>query len=208
MRPVLVVGLTGGIASGKSTVARLFQALGVPVIDADQAAREVVAPGSPALAAIRERFGEDVLAADGTLDRARMRRQVFADPGARADLEAIVHPAVREHMDAELEALDCEYAISMVPLLLEAGQADRVDRILVVDAPPEQQIARARSRDGSSRETLEGILAAQASRDERLARADDVISNDGAPEALAPQVERLHEHYRALAARLRAAAQQ
>jgi len=204
MRPALVVGLTGGIASGKSTVARLFQALGVPVIDADQAARDAVAPGSEGLAAIRERFGDEMLGPDGTLDRTRMRRCVFADDAARHALEAIVHPEVRRLMDRRLAAADAPYAISMVPLLLETGQADRVDRVLVVDTPPAKQIARARARDGSSLEVIEGILRAQASRDARLARADDVIHNDDSPAGLESQVERLHRRYLDLAARLRA----
>ena len=204
MRPALVVGLTGGLASGKSTVARLFRALGVPVIDADEAAREAVAPGSDGLAAIRERFGDEVLGPDGALDRVRMRQRVFADEEARRALEAIVHPAVRRIMDARLAACAAPYAISMVPLLIETGQADRVDRVLVVDTPPAKQIERARARDGSSRDVIEGILRAQASRDARLARADDVIHNEDSPAALQPQVERLHRSYLGLAARLRA----
>ncbi len=199
----MIVGLTGGIASGKSTAARLFQRLGVPVVDADQIARDVVEPGEPALEAIRERFGDGVLDARGALDRARLRECVFADPAARADLEDILHPRIREVMDARLAALDTPYAIAMIPLLLETGRAARVDRVLVVDLPREAQVARARARDGSTRETVEGILDAQVDRDTRLARADDVIVNDGPPEALRPQVERMHERYLELAARLR-----
>lgn len=208
MRPALIIGLTGGIASGKSTVAGIFAALGVPVVDADEVARDVVAPSSPGLAAIRKRFGDAVLAADGTLDRARMRERVFADASAREALEAIVHPAVRERMDARLATFDAPYAIAMIPLLLETGQSSRVDRVLVVDADPERQIARAQTRDGSSRSTLQGILDAQVDRDTRLARADDVIHNEAAPGALQPQVERLHAQYLALAARLRVDRQQ
>jgi len=203
MKPALVIGLTGGIASGKSTVARLFQALGVPVIDADAAAREAVAPGSAGLAAVRAHFGDDVIGADGTLDRARMRQRVFADEAARRALEAIVHPAVRRIMDARLAAADAPYAIYMVPLLLESGQADRVDRVLVVDVAPARQIERAEARDGSSREVIDGIMRAQASRDTRLAGADDVIHNEDSLAALRPQVERLHRHYLDLAAGLR-----
>jgi dephospho-CoA kinase len=203
--PALIVGLTGGIASGKSTVAQLFRSLGVPVVDADEAARKAVAPGSEGLAAVRERFGDSVLAQDGTLDRVRMRRLVFANPSARRALEAIVHPEVRRIMDAQLISADAPYAISMIPLLLETGQERRVDRVLVVDLPAEAQVARATARDSSSSpETLEGVLRAQVDRETRLRRADDVIHNDGPPEALRPQVEALHRRYLELAARLRA----
>ncbi len=208
MSPSLIVGLTGGIASGKSTVARLFEHLGVPVVDADAVAREVVEPGQPALQAIRARFGDEVFDSGGRLDRARMRRRVFADARARADLEAILHPRIREIMEQRLRDAPAPYAIAMIPLLLETEGAARVDRVLVVDLPRETQIRRAQARDGSPRETLEGILAAQLDRDSRLARADDVIENDGPPEALRPQVESLHERYSALATRLRADRQQ
>jgi dephospho-CoA kinase len=204
MPPTLIVGLTGGIASGKSTVAALFRSLGVPVVDADEAAREAVAPGSEGLAAVRAHFGDEVLAPDGTLDRARMRRLVFADPQARRALEAIVHPEVRRIMDARLACADAPYAISMVPLLLETGQEHGVDRVLVVDLSPQEQVARARTRDGSSREVLEGVLRAQVDRETRLRLADDVIHNDGPPDVLRTQVEALHHRYLELAARLRA----
>jgi dephospho-CoA kinase len=204
MAASLVIGLTGGIASGKSTVARLFQTLGAPVVDADRVARDVVAPGTPGLAAVRERFGESVIDSEGALDRARLRERVFADASARADLEAILHPRIRQRMDAILDALDAPYAIAMIPLLLEADQHTRVDRVLVVDAPAELQIARARARDGSPLATLEAILAAQTDRASRLDSADDVIRNDAGPEALEPQVRKLHRDYLALAARLRA----
>lgn len=201
--PALIVGLTGGIASGKSTVARLFVARGVPVVDADAVAREVVAPGSAGLAAIQARFGDGVLQPDGHLDRARMRRLVFADDEARRELEAIIHPRVRDAMDRQLSQADAPYAIAMIPLLLETGQAARYDRVLVVDASRESQIERARARDGSSREVIEGILDAQVARDRRLAAADDVIANDAGIEALEAQVARLHEDYLSRAARLR-----
>ena len=204
MAASLVIGLTGGIASGKSTVARLFQTLGAPVVDADRVARDVVAPGTPGLAAVRERFGESVIDSEGALDRARLRERVFADASARADLEAILHPRIRQRMDAILDAMDAPYAIAMIPLLLEADQHTRVDRVLVVDAPAELQIARARARDGSPLATLEAILAAQTDRASRLDSADDVIRNDAGPEALEPQVRKLHRDYLALAARLRA----
>ncbi len=208
MRKTLVIGLTGGIASGKSTVARLFQQRGVPVVDADELARDVVAPGTPGLAWIRERFGESVIAADGTLDRARLREVVFADARARAELEAALHPRIRGRMDEFLEAQTAPYAIAVIPLLLETGQDRRVDRVLVVDAAPRSQVARALARDGGSRATVEAIVSAQSAREQRLARADDVIHNDADAAALEPQVQALHERYLALAARLRAESHQ
>ena len=203
-RPAFIVGLTGGIASGKSTVGRLFSSLGVIVVDADAVAREVVEPGGPALEAITARFGSDVLDAEGRLDRAGMRRRIFADSKARADLEAILHPRIRERMDAQLDAARSPYAIAMIPLLLETAQEDRFHRILVVDTPRDTQIHRARARDGSTLETLEGILEAQVDRNTRLRRADDVIHNDADMEHLRAQVQRLHERYLAEAVRLRA----
>lgn len=206
--PALIVGLTGGIASGKSSVARLFEALGVPVVDADAIAREVVAAGTPGLDAIRARFGERVIAADGELDRAGLRARVFADAAARRDLEAILHPRIRHIMDERLRAACAPYAIAMIPLLLETGQQERFDRVLVVDVSQATQLQRAHARDGTSHQTLQGILAAQLDRDSRLAQADDVIDNEGDPQALAAQVARLHETYLALAACLRAVPQQ
>jgi dephospho-CoA kinase len=206
--PALLVGLTGGIASGKSSVARLFEALGVPVVDADAVAREVVAAGTPGLDAIRVRFGERIIAADGELDRAALRARVFADPAARRDLEAILHPRIRRIMDERLRAACAPYAIAMIPLLLETGQQDRFDRVLVVDVTPATQLQRAHARDGTPHQTLQGILAAQLDRDNRLAQADDVIDNEGDPQALPAQVARLHESYLARAACLRAVPQQ
>jgi len=206
--PSLIVGLTGGIASGKSTVARLFQDLGIPVVDADAVAREVVAPGTAALDAIRKRFGEQMIGDDGQLDRAGLRAQVFADATARRDLESILHPSIRRIMERRLRAARAPYAIAMVPLLLETGQQDRYGRVLVVDVSRETQLQRAGARDGTCRETLEGILAAQLERERRLALADDVIDNEGGPRELRAQVERLHSFYLAQAARLRADPQQ
>lgn len=203
MPPALVVGLTGGLASGKSTVARLFEELGAPVIDADAIAREVVAPGEPALDAIRACFGNEMLNSDGSLDRARLREAVFSSPDQRRALEKILHPRIRARMNERLAALDAPYAILMVPLLLETGQDATVDRVLVVDAPRALQLERARARDGSRANTLEGILQAQLNRETRLDRADDVIVNDGSMEALRADVRRLHEVYRAPGSRLR-----
>lgn len=189
------VGLTGGIASGKTRVAEFFAARGVPVIDSDQIAREIVAPGAPALAAIRERFGEGVMAADGDLDRRALRAIVFADPAARRDLEAITHPAIRARM-AELNAqARGPYVINAIPLLTEGGGRRDLDRVLVVDCPEDLQIARVMARDQVDEAGARAVLAAQASRAARLAIADDVIVNDGDLGALEARVASLHERY-------------
>jgi dephospho-CoA kinase len=194
----LRIGLTGGIASGKSTVARLFEALGVPVIDTDQLAREVVEPGEPALAAVVEGFGPGVLAADGRLDRRALRARVFADPVARERLEAILHPAIRAALAGRSADAGGPYQVWVIPLLVEGGQVDRVDRVLVVDCPAEVQLARLIGRDGETPDSARAILAAQATRGQRLAVADDVIVNDGSEAALPPQVAALDAKYREL----------
>lgn len=204
MTRVLSIGLTGGLASGKSTVGRLFEKLGVPIIDADKVARDIVAPESPALQAIVEHFGATILDDAGALDRARLREVVFAHEDERLQLEAILHPLIQQEMGRRLRELDVPYAISIIPLLLENNQGGRFDRILVVDTLPCKQLARAHARDGSTPDTLQGILDAQMDRDTRLAQADDVIHNDNGVQELRPQVELLHERYLALAARLRA----
>src|SRR5712671_830282 len=191
----LRVALTGGIASGKSAVAAAFAARGVPVIDTDALAREVVRPGTPALAAVVAAFGGAVLAADGGLDRRRVRELVFADPERRRALEAILHPAIRTALEARLATLDAPYAIIAIPLLAETGGRDRFDRVLVVDVPPEVQKSRLMSRDGDSAAQAEAILAAQASRAARLAIADDRLDNSGSLAALDAGVARLHEAY-------------
>ena len=203
MTATLSIGLTGGLASGKSTVGGLFGNLGVSVIDADQVARDVVAPGSAALQAIVEQFGPSIIHNDGALDRHRLREIVFACDERRRALEGIVHPTIRQEMERRLNEIDAPYAISMIPLLFESGQGKRFERILVVDAALSRQLERAKARDGSTADTLRGIVDAQLDRDARLAQADDVIHNDGGIQALRPQVERLHEHYLSLASRLR-----
>ena len=195
------VGLTGGIASGKSTVARRFAARGVPVIDADEVARELVAPGEPTLAAVVRRFGPGVLRADGSLDRRALRSQVFASSDARRDLEAILHPPIRATMERLAGSAQGPYVILSIPLLVEGGDArSRVDRILVVDTTEEEQLARLQARDGSSREEARAMLAAQASRAVRLALADDVLDNSADLATLDTRVEALHRRYLALAA--------
>lgn len=195
------VGLTGGIASGKTTVASLFAALGVPIIDADVVSREVMAPGTPLLHRLAERFGEKYLRPDGTLDRHALRDVVFADPGARADLEALTHPAIFEAMETHAAAARGPYLILAIPLLVEKGRDGRVDRVLVVDCDEAVQVRRLQARDGATIEQARAMLAAQAPRAARLEAADDVITNDGDLRALRDQVERCHLRYLELAAR-------
>jgi dephospho-CoA kinase len=194
------VGLTGGIASGKSTVANLFAALGVTVVDTDQLAREVVAPGTPLLDAIAGKFGPEVLTADGSLDRAKLRTRIFVDPAEREWLEALTHPAIRALTDTRCDRASGPYCLVAIPLLVETGAADRFDRVLVVDCDPAAQLARLQARDGSTRAEAQRILDAQVSRAARLAAAHDVIRNDGDIAALSTQVERLHRQYTAAAA--------
>lgn len=192
---MLRIGLTGGIASGKSTVERLFAAHGVPVIDSDVIAREVVAPGTPGLAQIRARFGDGVLLDDGSLDRRALRRLVFADPAARRDLEAIVHPMIRSAMAEQSAAAKGPYQINVIPLLIEGGRRTGLDRVLVVDCPEALQIERVMQRDHVTEPEARAILAAQTSRSARLAAADDVIVNDGDAASLQAQVDALHTKY-------------
>ena len=199
-RVVLIIGLTGGIASGKTTVSDLFAELGVPVVDADIAARRVVEPGQPALAELTTAFGHDILTGAGTLDRKRLRERAFADAGLRQSLEAILHPRIREHMEAELAACDGPYAIMAVPLLVEGDLLQRVDRVLVVDVPEEVQIQRLIQRDGSSRAQAQAMLQAQSPRDVRLQHADDIIDNTGSIDELRRQIADRHQHYQAIAA--------
>jgi dephospho-CoA kinase len=197
----LRIGLTGGIASGKSTVADLFAARGVPVIDTDVIAREVVAPGQPALAEIGARFGERMLDATGNLDRAAMRKLIFADDQARQDLEAILHPRIGAETRRQSEEAGGAYQLIVVPLLTGSALRDFVDRILVVDCEEERQVERLLARDAESVEQARRILAAQSSREDRLAIADDVINNDHSLEHLRDQVDDLDREYRQLAAR-------
>ena len=189
------VALTGGIASGKTAVANLFATHGVPVIDTDVIAREVVEPGQPALAAVVDAFGTAVLAADGRLDRPRLRERIFGDAEARRRLEAILHPAIRAEMERQSRAAGGPYQVLVIPLLVEGGRRDHIDRVLVVDVPEATQIERLVRRDGVSRDQAEAALRAQASRDARLAFADDVIENTGDLAALETRVAELHRDY-------------
>ena len=198
-----IIGLTGGVASGKSAATRRFEACGVFVADADVAAREAVEVGSEGLAEVAAAFGTEVLAADGALDRAAMRRRIFDDDDARVRLEAIIHPRVRAALRAACGAAPGAYAIAAIPLLAEGGGRGAypwLDRILVVDVPVAVQHARLLQRDGIDAALADRMIAAQATRRERLAIADDVIVNDGALEALEGHVEALDRRYRMLAA--------
>lgn len=194
------VGLTGGIACGKTTVANLFAALGVPIVDTDLLAREVVAPGTPLLHEVASRFGPQILTADGSLNRQALRSRIFADPEERKWLEALMHPAIRELTDARCDATPGAYSMVAIPLLVETAGKSRFDRTLVVDCEPELQLARLQARDGVARAEALRTLAAQATRTERLAIADDVIHNDGDVAGLRDQVEKLHRQYLAASA--------
>jgi dephospho-CoA kinase len=196
------VCLTGGIGSGKSSVGRAFESLGVAVLDADALAHELTAPGGAAIDAIRAAFGPEAIDARGALDRDRMRRLVFADPVARERLERILHPMIRAETERRAGTATSRYVILMIPLLVESGDPRRrCDRVLVVDCPEAEQIRRVIARSGLTRAEVEAIMASQATRAARLAAADDVIDNSGPPAAIEPQVARLHERYLALAAR-------
>jgi dephospho-CoA kinase len=195
----LRIGLTGGIASGKSTVTERFTELGVPVIDADVASRRVVEPGTPGLAQVVERFGARVLT-DGQLDRRALRDLIFKDSALRQALDAILHPLIRAEMEREAARAQGPYVIMAIPLLVEGGRsAKRVDRVLVVDADETLQMQRLQARDGSSEQQARDILAAQASRTARLEQADDVLLNAGTVAELRQAVDRLHEQYLQLA---------
>ncbi|MET4681401.1 dephospho-CoA kinase [Stenotrophomonas rhizophila] len=199
-----VIGLTGGIAAGKSEVSRRFEALGITVADADLAARAVVAPGSEGLARIAAHFGTDILLADGQLDRAALRARIFDSAQDRQALEAITHPAIRQQLRQACEQAEGPYAIAAIPLLTEAGgrqQYPWLDRILVVDVPVAVQHARLMQRDGIDAALADRMIAAQASREARLALADDVVVNDGHPDHLQAHVERLDRAYRVMSSR-------
>ena len=193
------IALSGGVASGKSEVSRLFQGLGVAIADADVAARDIVAPGQPALREIADRFGKQILAADGSLERRRLRELIFSDASAKRDLEAITHPRIRQQLQHAAIAATGAYVLVVIPLLVESGGRAAypwLDRILIVDAPETLQLARLRVRDGVDDTLAREMIAAQASRKQRLALADDVIINDGASSQLCVCVEKLDALYR------------
>lgn len=196
------IGLTGGIGSGKSTVADLFAARGASVVDTDQIAHSLTAPGGAAMPAIIAEFGAEFADANGALDRARMRNLVFAHDGAKTRLEAILHPRIRDAALAAAEAATGDYVIFAVPLLVESGTwRARVTRVLAVDCPEEVQIARVMARNNLPATQVRAIMAAQASRQQRLDAADDIIENGGGIEALEPQIARLHDLYLAFSKR-------
>jgi len=197
----LRVGLTGGIGSGKSEVARLFAELGAPVIDTDVIARELVEPGQPALQEITDTFGADILDVDGRLDRAQLRARVFEYPEKRRRLEAILHPRIRARALELADAADAPYCLLVIPLLVETGNDYPLDRVLVVDAPEATRIARVKARDALPPEQIQSILATQASRAQRLAIADDVIVNDAGLDQLREAVKQLDQQYRQAARR-------
>jgi dephospho-CoA kinase len=200
MSPRLRIGLTGGIASGKSTVTQRFSELGVPVIDADVASRSVVEPGKPGLAEVVRRFGTGVLDADGNLDRRALRALIFKDPVSRQALDAILHPLIGAEMECQAAIATGPYLVMAIPLLIEGGKArERVDRVLVVDVDEAVQLQRVKARDGGTTAQAQAILDSQASRAVRLAAADDVLPNSGTVAELRQAVDRLHAQYLHLA---------
>lgn len=196
---MLIVGLTGGIGSGKSTVAEQFAKLNVDQVDADQLSREVVQPGSEALQAIAARFGPGILTSTGELNRPALREIVFADEQQRLWLEALLHPLIGQLLQERLQQCQPPYCLLVSPLLLETRQHELVDRVLVVDVSEATQLQRALRRDCSDEDTIRGIMSAQLPRQERLARADDVLDNEPAADTLESRVAALHEHYLKLA---------
>lgn len=196
------VGLTGGIGSGKSVAARMFEEFGAAVVDTDAIAHELTRPGGRAVSAIRKSFGAEYIAADGGLDRARMRRLVFRDADAKSRLEAILHPLIRRRSRARIAAARRPYVVIVVPLLLETGTyRDLVDRVLVVDSDEQRQIARTMARSGLGKEEVLAIMAAQLTRARRLAQTDDTLLNDRGMDGLRRRVRKLHARYLALARR-------
>lgn len=193
------IGLTGGIGSGKSAVAKEFLKLGITVVDADQAAREAVLPGTPALTTIAEHFGNGILLPDGALDRAALREIVFNNPAERHWLETLLHPVIRQIVADNLNRAAGPYAILESPLLLETDQHMLTNRVLVVDVPEELQLKRASQRDNNNEAQIRAIMASQMARPDRLARADEVVDNSGTPEELSQAVLKLHQQYLVLA---------
>jgi dephospho-CoA kinase len=200
---MFVIGLTGGIGSGKSTVAELFAERGIEIVDADLIAREVVLPGTAALGQIASHFGSSILAASGELDRAALRKRVFADTSARLWLEGLLHPLIHDRIVQRIDACQSPYCILASPLLLETSQHQLVNRVLVVDVDETSQLQRTLQRDGSDEATIRGIIAAQMARQDRLRQADDVLDNSGDRSKLDTSVDKLHTRYLELAEELR-----
>ncbi len=196
---MFIVGLTGGIGSGKTAVSDHLQSLGIDIVDADIASRTVVEPGQPALAQIAEHFGDDILLADQSLDRAALRQKIFSNPEAKQWLESLLHPLIAEEISYQLAKTQSPYAIFVSPLLLEAGQDAICDRVLVVDVPEELQVTRTTERDSNDEEQVKRIIASQISRQQRLEKADDIIENTAGLAELQERVQALHKHYLSLA---------
>jgi dephospho-CoA kinase len=196
MGKILRIGLTGGIGSGKSTVCEIFSGLGVPVIDADQITHELSARGQPAYLAIIRQFGNSIVRPDGELDRGRIRKIIFRDETTRHNLEGILHPLIYNEIERRVSRLDHGYCIICIPLLIETGATGKVDRILVVDAPVDLQMERARTRDSMDDELVASIINAQVTRKERLNIADDIITNNGDIDSLKQQIYTLNEKYK------------
>ena len=196
---MLKIGLTGGIGSGKSTVAKRFTELGIAVIDADEIARELVEPGQPALQSIVTEFGAGVITDKGELDRSQLRKIVFADPQRRKLLESLLHPLIRAEMRRRIDNIKTPYCVLCIPLLVETRQMEMVDKVLVIDSPENLQYQRVKQRDGLPDREIKAILAAQASSKDRLAVANDLIVNDGSADDLYRQVDMLHKKYLQLA---------
>jgi dephospho-CoA kinase len=190
-----VIGLTGGIGSGKSAATECFAALGIDIVDADIVSRQVVLRGSEALTKIAGHFGDSILLQDGTLDRRALRDRIFKDPDEKLWLESLLHPLIRREIEHQLRIGNSRYAILVSPLLLETNQHALTDRVLVIDAPEQQQINRTSARDKTTPAAVESIMKAQMSREERLSKADDVIVNDADLSHLQREVERLHRQY-------------
>ncbi len=196
---MLRIGLTGGIGSGKSSAAAMFARRGVPVIDADEIAKQLVAPGQPAYERIIQRFGKEIVDDDGYIDRGRLRRHVFDDPSSRRELEAILHPRVRRQIQRQLRVLRAPYCVIVIPLIFEANQQDLVDRILVIDAAEDTQVQRVAARSSLADDEIRKIIAAQIGRNVRLRQAHDVITNEGELEQLEERVDAFHTRYLDLA---------
>ena len=199
-KPPYVVALTGGIASGKTLISDEFARLSVPVIDTDVIAREIVEPGQPALEEIKEAFGSDFIDANGQLKRSVLRVLIFSNPKAREQLESILHPKIRQEVSKSFKKVTTSYCILVIPLLAERDSYPNVNRILVIDVAPDKQISRLMVRDNCSREQANKALTAQASRDQRLKIADDILNNSGSPEQARQEVAELHKKYTELAA--------
>ncbi|WP_411705682.1 dephospho-CoA kinase [Edaphovirga cremea] len=195
-----IVALTGGIGSGKSTVADAFEKKGIRVVDADIIARQVVAAGSPALLSIAQRFGQEMIQADGTLNRGLLRQKIFSDTNEKQWINQLLHPLIHAETQRQIKAATTPYVLWVVPLLVENGLQDRADRVLVVDVDKDTQLSRTIARDGVSRQQAESILAAQVTREQRLACADDIIDNSGDASEIEPRVAALHDRYLQLAA--------